>query len=437
MKTAQTPHNRTAPQRRVLPLSGPAPLEGSSVPISPVPTPTPAPITAVPPSPMSATTTTPLQDQASNLRSMVRQAQQAILSPATMPGLQPPPPLPGLLKTAASASSKSAPTPPPARPIPVLAPAPAPSSPAPSTLGEGWGEGLTTALRTTTRPITRTIPAEPIESPEPSRPVRRASVIAVTSGKGGVGKSNVSVNLAVQFAAAGKDVVLLDADLGLANADVLCNVDLPANLSHVISGKKSLREVALKTPGGFRLIGGASGLARMADLTESDRRRLIDALTEVERQSDILLIDTGAGISPNVLSFTRAADHVLVVTTPEPTAITDAYAVVKVLMRDGVDRRISLLVNQARSPGEARIVYDRIAKVARQFLGVSVLDAGFLPADEAVPNSVRRRTPFTLAAPRAPVSLALAQLAVRLEHGVTLSHEPGGFFTRMSRWFRR
>ena len=172
-----------------------------------------------------------------------------------------------------------------------------------------------------------------------------ANVIAVTSGKGGVGKSNVAVNLAIRFAAAGKNVVLLDADLGLANADVLCNIDLPCNLSHDIARKKERRGDE-RAPGGFHLIGGASGLARMADLTDFDRQRLVDALGELEQQCDIILIDTGAGISPNVLSFTRAADHVLIVTTPEPTAITDAYAVVKVISRDGCERRLSLLVNQ-------------------------------------------------------------------------------------------
>src|SRR4051794_22614784 len=222
---------------------------------------------------------------------------------------------------------------------------------------------------------------------------RRASVIAVTSGKGGVGKSNVSVNLAIQFAAAGKKVVLLDADLGLANADVLCNLDLPANLSHVIARKKELREVMVKAPGGFYLIGGASGLARMADLEEIDRQRIVDSLAELEQQADVILIDTGAGISPNVLSFTRAADHVLVVTTPEPTAITDAYAVIKVISREPAEhgapaqtqydpgRQISLLVNQVRSAAEARIVYDRIAKVAKQFLNVRIQDAGFVMHD--------------------------------------------------------
>jgi flagellar biosynthesis protein FlhG len=275
---------------------------------------------------------------------------------------------------------------------------------------------------------------------------RRASVIAITSGKGGVGKTNISVNLAIRLAEAGKSVVLLDADLGLANADVICNIDLPANLSHVIARRKDLGDVLVSAPGGFSLIGGASGLARMADLTDADRQRIVQAMAELEAQADVILIDTGAGISPNVLAFTRAADHVLVVTTPEPTAITDAYAVVKVISRADKarpyaqenDRRLSLLVNQARNENEARIVHDRIAKVARQFLGVSVFDAGYIPADDQVSAAVRKRSPFVLSAPKCAASHAIAQLAIRLEQGVaSASGEEGGFFHRMSRWFRR
>lgn len=265
----------------------------------------------------------------------------------------------------------------------------------------------------------------------------RATVIAITSGKGGVGKSNVAVNLAIKLTMAGKNVVLLDADLGLANADVLCNVDLPFNLSHVIARKKELREVLFKAPGGFRMIGGASGLAKMADLTDADRQRLVDALAELEQSCDIILIDTGAGISPNVLSFTRAADQVLVVTTPEPTAITDAYAVIKVVTRDGVQRPLSLLVNQALSAHEAQVVHERIAKVAKQFLGVNVLSAGHVVSDTAVSNAVRQRTPFVIGSPRSAASQCITQLAMRLETGVPLNLDGGGFFNRMGRWFKK
>ncbi len=270
-----------------------------------------------------------------------------------------------------------------------------------------------------------------------ARDRRRATVIAITSGKGGVGKSNISVNLAIKMSEAGKQVVLLDADLGLANADVLCNIDLPCNLSHVIARKKDLRDVMVRGPGGFSLIGGASGLARMADLTDGDRQRLVAALDELEEKFDVILIDTGAGISPNVLSFTRAADHVLVVTTPEPTAITDAYAVIKVLSRDGLERRVSLLVNQVRSINEAKLVHDRIAKVARQFLGITVYDAGHVMLDEQVSLSVRKRVPFLINSPRCSASTCVAHLAIRLEQGVAAGLYEGGFFDRLGRWFRK
>src|SRR4051794_39046153 len=294
-----------------------------------------------------------------------------------------------------------------------------------------------TQLRTM---VERSLPA-PNSAPDAAPGAERAgaNVIAVTSGKGGVGKSNIAVNLAIQFAAAGRDVVLLDADLGLANADVLCNINLTSNLSHVIARKKELRDVLVPAPGGFRLIGGASGLARMADLTDFDRQRLVDALAELERQTDIILIDTGAGISPNVLSFTRCADHVLVVTTPEPTAITDAYAVVKVLSKDGaLDRRVSLLVNQVRAANEGKVVHARIAQVAKQFLGVSVLDGGFVVSDPAVPNAVRTRLPFSIGSPKCPAAQCVAQLAMRLEQGVAAAQlDESGFFTRMTRWLKR
>ncbi len=264
----------------------------------------------------------------------------------------------------------------------------------------------------------------------------RAQVIAITSGKGGVGKSNIAVNLAIKMAESGKRVALLDADLGLANADVLCNVDLKWNLSHLISKKRQLSEVMIKTPGGFYLIGGASGLAKMADLTDMDRQRILDSLSELEATFDVLIIDTGAGINANVLCFTRAADHVLIVTTPEPTAITDAYAVAKVMIRDGQQRQMSLLVNQVRSASEGRAVYERISKVARQFLGVGLYDAGYVFSDENVSLAVRRRNPFVISAPRCNASACVAQLATKLRQDQPTRVQAGGFFHQMSRWLR-
>jgi flagellar biosynthesis protein FlhG len=267
---------------------------------------------------------------------------------------------------------------------------------------------------------------------EPRGPAaRRTNVLAITSGKGGVGKSNVAVNLATLLAASGKRVLLIDADLGLANADVLCGVEAPFNLSHVVSRRKSLAETIVRTPAGFDLVGGASGLPRMADLDDSGRRLLVEQLVRLEHSSEVILVDTGAGISSNVLSFCRAADHVLVVTTPEPTAVTDAYAMVKAISADKLpSRKLSLLVNQVSGAAEGRAVYDRVAKVARQFLSINLLDAGFVVSDDNVTRAVRRRKPLVLASPDSPASRCLMHLAMRLEQGVVPDNS-GGFFKRL------
>jgi flagellar biosynthesis protein FlhG len=268
-------------------------------------------------------------------------------------------------------------------------------------------------------------------------------VIAITSGKGGVGKTNLSVNLAARFAQSGKATVLIDADMGLANADVLCGLDLRHNLAHVIARRKQLVDVIAEAPGGFRLIGGASGLARMADLPEAEHRRLLESLAEVERACDLLLIDTGAGISQNVLSFTRAADHVLVVTTPEPTAIADAYATIKVICRErspSDQRPVSLVVNEVRSATEARAVFERVSKVVHEFIGVDLGDAGYLPLDPAVTRAVRKRSPFLLSYPRCAASVCITRLAMRLEAGVATTSLSGsgngGFFGMLARMMR-
>jgi flagellar biosynthesis protein FlhG len=284
-------------------------------------------------------------------------------------------------------------------------------------------------------PISQPSTPPPCQQSAPRR--TRARVIAITSGKGGVGKSNIAVNLSIKLASAGKRVVLLDADLGLANADVLCSIDLPFNLSHVIARKKELRDVMVTAPGGFKLIGGASGLARMADLTDFDRSRIVECLAAIEYSADTIIIDTGAGISPNVLSFTRAADHVLVVTTPEPTAITDAYAVIKVISKDGQDRSLNLLVNQVRGASEGKLVYERVAKVAKNFLGVNVLDAGHVVADDHVRRAVLQRVPFLLSAPKCAASFCVTQLAMRFEQGIAPLNDGGGFFNRMGKWFKK
>jgi len=263
---------------------------------------------------------------------------------------------------------------------------------------------------------------------------RRPRTIAVASGKGGVGKSNVALNLAALLAAAGNRVALVDADLSLANLDVLAGVDARANLSHVIAGAKRLDEVIIDLPSGVQLVPGASGLAKMAHLSEFQRAQLTNELTALEADNDVMVVDCGAGIGPDVMHFVSAADDVLVVTTPEPTAITDGYALIKVLAKRSTDAKISLLVNFSPDRQQARMTHERISRVAWQFMQVRVLDAGYVLSDPKVREAVRRREPFVLAYPKCPASGCLAALATRLSSGGRALDRREGFFRRVVNW---
>lgn len=267
---------------------------------------------------------------------------------------------------------------------------------------------------------------------------RRARIVAVTSGKGGVGKTNVAVNLAIRLTTMGRRVVLLDADLGTANADVLCNIAPGSTLAHVVAGRRTLREAMVEAPGGFWLVPGASGLAQMAALSEFERARLIEQIRQIEADADLIIIDTGAGVSPNVLSFALSADQLLVVTTPEPTAVTDAYAVIKTVCRaregantDDLDMR--LLINMVRDDTEAKQVFERIDKVCERFLRMRPRYAGFIMHDPRVTQAVRRRRPFVLDAPHCDASRCIAQLAHRMDRGA-IEPRGEGLLRRMAMW---
>lgn len=262
---------------------------------------------------------------------------------------------------------------------------------------------------------------------------RRAAIVAVTSGKGGVGKSNVAVNLAVRLSEMGRRVVLIDADLGTANADVLCNLQPAGNLAHVVAGRMTLQQVTVRGPAGFRLVPGASGLAQMAALSDFERARLVQQMRELESDADLILIDTGAGVSPNVLSFVCSADQQLVVTTPEPTAVTDAYAVIKSVVRQGQPTDLRVLVNMVRDAAEGRAVFNRIDGVCQQFLAIRPRYAGHIVADARVALAVRRRRPFVLDSPHCDASACIGQLAHRLDRHAA---EPRGegLLRRMAMW---
>ncbi|MBC8203714.1 MAG: MinD/ParA family protein [Planctomycetes bacterium] len=247
------------------------------------------------------------------------------------------------------------------------------------------------------------------------KPRRPGRAIVVTSGKGGVGKTNISVNLAVALSQLGRKVTVMDADLGMANADVLCDLTLRSGLEDVVSGKKKLDEIAVYAPGGFQLLPGAGGVPSIADLPQVDRNRLIDALARLEARNDYLIVDTGAGIGASVMGFVAAVERVLVVTTPEPTAITDAYAMLKTIRKRRPSARARLVVNQVDSLAEGVAVHARIDRACRRFLGVGIGFAGSIPKDSQIPLAVRRRSPLLISAPKSPSAKAIRRLAASID----------------------
>lgn len=260
---------------------------------------------------------------------------------------------------------------------------------------------------------------------------RCARTIAITSGKGGVGKSNLAVNLSICLVARGLRVTLVDVDLGLANADLLMNVQPKFTLAHVLSGVRNLAEVTVNAPGGVQFIPGASGLNELANLSEFDRQHLISQLQTLETSTDMVVFDCGAGISRNVLSFALAADEVLVVTTPQPPAITDAYATIKSLDREKFSGKTSLFVNMVENRAEASATFDRIAGVAKKFLNYSVASGGYMLHDRAVELAVRQREPFVLKYPACKASSSLAAAANDLARSSSLAYSGGGFFRKV------
>lgn len=264
-----------------------------------------------------------------------------------------------------------------------------------------------------------------------ARRSRAAQVVAIASGKGGVGKTSIAVNLAMTLAGRGRRVVLIDADLGTANIDVAMNVHASHDLSHVIRGERTLDEIAVTIDYHLSVIAGASGIAGVADLGAFERQRLLDALGRLERETDVILLDCGAGISQNVLAFAQTAHRLLLVTTPEPTAVADVYALVKVLSRTPITPQIGLVVNCAASMREGRAIGERVSSVAARFLGVAVDDFGQILRDENVPISIRKRRPLVSFAPRSTAARGVAMLADRILSGDDDDAATPGFFRKL------
>ncbi|MGH8227544.1 MAG: MinD/ParA family protein [Steroidobacteraceae bacterium] len=240
-------------------------------------------------------------------------------------------------------------------------------------------------------------------------------VLAVTGGKGGVGKTSVAVNLAGALAQTGRRVVLLDGDLGLANVDVFLGLSPRYTLAHVLSGERTLDEILLETAAGFQVVPAASGIARLANLDAAAHLSLVQAFSTLAARLDVLVVDTAAGIAHGVTQFSQAAQHVLLVISDEPASLTDAYALAKVLSRHHGVRHFQVLANMARAPGAGQELFGRFERVAARFLDVVLEFAGEIPEDECVRRAIRGQRAVVEAFPSSPASRAFKKLAMRAD----------------------
>ncbi|MBN2509613.1 MAG: MinD/ParA family protein [Spirochaetales bacterium] len=244
----------------------------------------------------------------------------------------------------------------------------------------------------------------------------KTRIIAVASGKGGVGKTNLSINLALAYANIGKKVIVMDADLGLANVNVILGIIPKYNLYHVIRKQKTMKDIILDTNYGIQIVAGASGFSKIANLSDEERDVFIEELAELSN-ADVIIIDTSAGVSNNVLSFIAAADDALIVTTPEPTAITDAYGIIKIIATeiDNMNLGLKLIVNRVKSVTEGKKVAERVINIAGQFLNLKVDYLGYVYEDPIVSSSVIKQKPFIVVDPNSRPAICVKHLVGRLE----------------------
>lgn len=248
--------------------------------------------------------------------------------------------------------------------------------------------------------------------------VKTARVITVTSGKGGVGKSSVSVNLGIQMSRLGKKVIIFDADFGLANIEVMLGIRPRYNLADLIYQGKSLEEIITKGPEGIGFISGGSGIQELADVTKEQIQYMVGKLSALDELADIIIIDTGAGITASVLEFIAASQEVLLVTTPEPTSITDAYALLKTLNRkeefSHENTAVKLVANRVNSNGEGKQLFDKLNLVVEKFLDFKIEYLGSVPYDHSVSKAIMQQKPYSLAYPHSSSSKSIIELAYLL-----------------------
>lgn len=262
-------------------------------------------------------------------------------------------------------------------------------------------------------------------------------VIAVTGGKGGVGKTSVAVNLATALASTGRRVMLLDGDLGLANVDVFLGLSPRATMAHVLSGERSLDEIILESQYGVQVVPGASGVAELANLSAAAHLNLVQAFSSLSNRVDTLIVDTSAGIAHSVVQFTQAAQHVLLVVCDEPASMTDAYALIKVMSRNHGVSKFHVVANMTGAPGEGEGLYQKLCRVTGRFLDVTLEYVGEIPDDPYLRKAIREQRPVVAAFPACPASRAFKKLALQADKWPVPTHPRGNLEFFMERLVRK
>lgn len=281
----------------------------------------------------------------------------------------------------------------------------------------------------------------PASSQTPKTYQFNSRLITVTSGKGGVGKSNFTLNLAIQLSQTGKKVIVIDADFGMANIEVLIGVMPKRNMLHVLKGECTIHEAIAEGPHGLSFISGGSGFTDLAALTEQQVEFLIETFTYLDENFDFILIDTGAGASHQVVNMVRASKETIIVTTPEPTALTDAYAMIKILKSVEPKPEMFIVINRTESRTEGEEIYLKLNRVSQRFLGLELKLLGYIPDDPNLAKAVKKQQPMTSLFPKSPASKSIIEISKEIGRNETLlltqDTSAKGFLTRFTGMFKK
>ena len=254
--------------------------------------------------------------------------------------------------------------------------------------------------------------------------INKTRVVAVTSGKGGVGKTNFSINLGISLSKLGYKVLVFDADLGLANIDVILGIIPKYTIADILNSDKDILDIITEGPDGIKLIAGGSGIKELINIDREKLENLVHQLQKLENHVDFIIIDTGAGLSETVLNFVNSSDEVILITTPEPTSLTDVYAMIKTLKINGDERKLSVVINRVENSVEADEVFERLSKVSSKFLNTKIEKLGYLNNSKLVMQSVKNQNPLVLLYPNSSIAKRINGIALKIsENKYNSSHE--------------